>query len=571
MIYDEISKELIEFISNPIQNMQYLEKKESKFKIMFNLSSKAIIGEYINKLYPKIFFERELFYFLKVSQNEIEKLKSIDYPINKINLDLIDKTCSNYIEIISKNIYVKEKYEIESMSIKIEYILDRIKENHNLRIENIETEIIKHPVLVISYFLTEILYYLYAGILELEYKNKYYILKLKDKNKLKLKSYWMSEILEYNTKKRDKEELLKYDLIVNNKISKTLSNKIIYYIFDKFLSLQLKYLDNSILQNEKFIFLKQLVLFASIFEYFVLNGRKTIHIKEILKMKVFNKEIIDFLIKYLDKEEQFYFIRYKNNKFHRGTLEFKFGIRNYIKQMMQLKDIEWKNNSIDTMDLGGILGEAFEKQYILKFLKINLEKYNFKVFEKELKAGTNAKIKGYDTDIVLYDEKFKLYYFIQVKFKFFSNYTYLHERIKFFNGEFIQKGINQLLVLRDNFNEPSIREKLKNNKLGDATLENSYFILLHNVPFLNFYEHTGIYFYEWNLLRNILQDGYIETIENNFIKSEETTKSFKLFDIESILNYYVNSDQRIKQKFEWYEECFYNIRFMNKNFLFQDI
>ena len=74
-----------------------------------------------------------------------------------------------------------------------------------------------------------------------------------------------------------------------------------------------------------------------------------------------------------------------------------------------------------------------------------------------------------------------------------------------------------------------------------------------------------------NLLRNILQDGYIETIENNFIKSEETTKSFKLFDIESILNYYVNSDQRIKQKFEWYEECFYNIRFMNKNFLFQDI
>lgn len=363
MIYDEISKELIEFISNPIQNMQYLEKKESKFKMMFNLSSKAIIGEYINKLYPKIFFERELFYFLKVSQNEIEKLKSIDYPINKINLDLINKTCSNYIEIISKNIYVKEKYEIESMSIKIEYILDRIKENHNLRIENIETEIIKHPVLVISYFLTEILYYLSADILELEYKNKYYILKVKDKNKLKLKSYWMSEILEYNTKMMDKKQLKSYS-IDNNKISKTLSNKIISYVFDKFLYLQLKYLDKDILQSEKFIFLKQLVLFASIFEYFVLNGRKTIHIKEILKMKVFNKEIIDFLIKYLDKEEQFYFIRYKNNKFHRGTLEFKFGIRYYIKQMMQLKDIEWKNNSIDTMDLGGILGGAFEKQYI---------------------------------------------------------------------------------------------------------------------------------------------------------------------------------------------------------------
>ena len=216
MIYDEISKELIEFISNPIQNLQYLEKKEFKFKIIFYLSSKTIIGDYIKRLYPKIFFERELFYFLKVSQNEIEKLKSIDYPINKINLDLINKTCSNYIEIISKNIYVKEKYEIESMSIKIEYILDRIKENHNLRIENIETEIIKHPVLVISYFLTEILYYLYAGILELEYKNKYYILKLKDKNKLKLKSYWMSEILEYNTKIRDKE-LLKSYLIDNNK------------------------------------------------------------------------------------------------------------------------------------------------------------------------------------------------------------------------------------------------------------------------------------------------------------------------------------------------------------------
>lgn len=56
MIYDEISKELIEFISNPIQNMQYLEKKESKFKMMFNLSSKAIIGEYINENYIQKYF-----------------------------------------------------------------------------------------------------------------------------------------------------------------------------------------------------------------------------------------------------------------------------------------------------------------------------------------------------------------------------------------------------------------------------------------------------------------------------------------------------------------------------------
>ena len=102
MIYDEISKELIEFISNPIQNMQYLEKKESKFKIMFNLSSKAIIGEYINKLYPKIFFERELFYFLKVSQNEIEKLKSIDYPAY---IGILEQCFQNYLNTFCKNIF----------------------------------------------------------------------------------------------------------------------------------------------------------------------------------------------------------------------------------------------------------------------------------------------------------------------------------------------------------------------------------------------------------------------------------------------------------------------------------
>ena len=99
MHYDYISKELIEFISNPIQNMQYLEKKESKFKMMFNLSSKAIIGEYINKLYPKIFFERELFYFLKVSQNEIEnKVQAIHS--NYVNEEIINMLISDLENIL---------------------------------------------------------------------------------------------------------------------------------------------------------------------------------------------------------------------------------------------------------------------------------------------------------------------------------------------------------------------------------------------------------------------------------------------------------------------------------------
>lgn len=570
MNYDYISKELIEFISNPILNMKYLEKKTYKFRIMFYLSSKPIIGDFIKKLYPKIFFEKELLYFLKISENEIEKLKSVDYPISKINLDILNKICNNYIDIISNEIC--EEYEMEALLIKIEYILDRIKEHHNLKIENIDTKIIEKEVLVISYLLTEILYYLSADILELKYKNQCYIFKVKNKNKLKLKSYWVSEILEDNTKRRDNDILKSFSLNDKSKISQALSNKIISYVFDKFLYLQLKYLEKDILQNEKFIFLKQIVLFASIFESFVLNGKKIISRKEILKMGILNNEIIDFLIKNLDTEEEpFYFIRYKNNKFYRGSLEFKFGIRNYVGKMIELKDIEWKKNCTSNIDLGGMLGEAFEKQYILNFFKIKLEKHNFKTYEKEFKSGTKAKIKGYDTDIVLYNEKFRVYYFIQVKFKFFANYTYLHERIKFFNGEYIQKGIDQLSVLRDNFNDPSIREKLKNHKLENATLENSYFILLHNVPFLNFYEYKGIFMYEWNLLRNILQDGYVELFENNFIKSKKNGKSFEIFNIESILDYYLNNNEPMKQKYEWYKECFYDIKLMGKSFICKDI
>lgn len=577
MFYDCKDENLINFISNPIDNIDILERKVSNNKILFTLSKISIFNNIIKSLYPKLFFEKELLLLLKSSKIEIQKLKETKETNENFCPKTILNLSKNYIDIINSfNIHpkVEDEYKFETLAIKIEYTLDRIKENHNLFSRNIEMEIIKKDVIVISYFLTEVFYYINIGVLDLIYNKKKYIVNITKDNVLRLKAYWLSEILEYNTKIKDKNELQNFYLEIKskNKISRTLSNKITSYIFDKILYIQPKYFENNFLKTKEFIFFQQIVLFSSIIECFSINGQKIIHIKKLVKMSIFDNELIAFLIKNLNNEkEPFFFIKYKNNKFYRGTLEFKYGTRNFIGKMMNLKLDELKKQGLNSSDFGGIIGVAFEKQYVVNFLQTRLKEYRIETYG-EFRPNTNAKIKGYDADLVLYDKKLEIYYFIQVKFNIYSQQTFLHERIKYYNGNKNKEGIDQLLVLKKNFNDESIKKKLKQHKLYNASLQNSHFILLHNMPYLNFYETNGIYLYEWNLFRNLLQNCHIDWYKNNLIKSEESNEFPKLYDIESLLNGYFNSNNaELREKYKWYEKCYFNLKKDDINFLCKDI
>lgn len=77
MFYDCKDENLINFISNPIDNIDILERKVSNNKILFTLSKISIFNNIIKSLYPKLFFEKELLLLLKVVKLKFKSLKKL--------------------------------------------------------------------------------------------------------------------------------------------------------------------------------------------------------------------------------------------------------------------------------------------------------------------------------------------------------------------------------------------------------------------------------------------------------------------------------------------------------------
>ena len=213
-------------------------------------------------------------------------------------------------------------------------------------------------------------------------------------------------------------------------------------------------------------------------------------------------------------------------------------------------------------DFPGELGDIFDKNYIYNYLS-DLKNKDLTVYT-DFKADTGAKIKGYDIDIIIKDNRSLQFYFIQVKYLLSALPKFLVERINTFGRNPIKKGFDpQLLNLKNNFNDPSIREKLRNNGLENATLENSHFILLHNLPFLNFYESQGILFYEWNLLRNILQNGKIYWVGDKGCGASSSDEKFELHEPMKIMESYF-TDQKyrgaLSKQFNLYQSSLLSIK-----------
>ena len=155
------------------------------------------------------------------------------------------------------------------------------------------------------------------------------------------------------------------------------------------------------------------------------------------------------------------------------------------------------------------------------------------------KAGTNAKIKKYDIDLVIEDSHHNTFYFIQAKYRLSDQPTFLSEQYEVMQKDDFHKGYAlQLLSLKNNLADKSIRDKLNGLRLSAATEKNSHFILLHNMPFLNFHQIHGIYFYEWNLFRNLLKNGKIHVNQNLQIKEEYTLTDEQLCEPDRIVDAY---------------------------------
>lgn len=570
MLYEHKDRKLLEFVDNPINNVDYLHSEEKstslQAKILYRFPS---LRKFISERDKRIIFEHLYSSYLKEAKKSIGDLKPT--PNNLQNQNFIENILEEFTGFFRIGLLFDNSYEPEgfgedlaimylrvNLLTKLEYHCNRITESFDLT-EDYFHSIASNEKLWISFFLSEAYLLLRNNIFNLSFKGNEIIFKLNKTFESRVKGFWISELLESNSKISDMKVYHDISAFLgkNRTIPKEIADASIDYILDKVFSINSKYITRDISVNQRYLFLRELIFFALVLECCSLVGNNSKDRQFFLESENIRNESLLFIDQQLSSASD---ARIDNNGglvykasdsiYKRGSLGFKYGLRKFAGVLLDVKQKQLKGR-----DFKGQLGDYFEIDYVLNYLK-ELDYFGYTPFDG-FKSGNKAEIKGYDVDIVLHDSKNDIFYFIQVKYRFSALPTYLSEQFKLFNEESFKKGyLKQLLTLKDNFNHQSIRNQLISRGLGGAKAENSHFILLHNIPFLNFYEHKGVHFYEWNLLRNILQGGKIHWRKDDEFGDNSTSDELQLHKPDEIINSYLSNSvngKDLKQQFDLFK------------------
>jgi len=580
MLYENYDKELLKFVDSPIENARYLDGIQPPLSLWVKLKYRIPpLRKYISANDAKNIFEHLYASHLSRSSNCADNLSPSSY--NPYNIENINKICNElnkYFRIgllIESNLTETDKaiasdYIKINVFTKLEYHCNRISESYNLSDDYLQS-IVSEENLWISFFLSEIYLLLRCGLLSANFAGGSLAFHTSQAYEKKLSRYWLSEILEANSKLSDTKfymDMSKY-LLVNRAIPKELVNPVIDNILDKIFSIHVNYVTNDISNNKRYKFLREIIFFSLVLECNSLMGTNSVDRLYFRKGDYISDNTLSYIDNALGALSEAkinniggFIHQTTSRSYARGSLSFKYGLRKFAGALL-----ETMQNDLKGSDFKGGLGDSFETDYVLNYLK-KLDYFGFKPY-RGFKAGNKSLIKGYDVDIVLHDSENDIYYFIQVKYRFSALPTYLSERIKFFNEKSFKKGyLDQLVTLKENFNNENIRKQIDNIGLKGANTRNSHFVLLHNIPFLNFYEYKGVLFYEWNLLRNILQEGKIywkKDSNSGDISSNSKLQLHKPDDI--IAAYFDNSanGKDLKKQFELFKKsrCLFNLEKTN--------
>lgn len=436
---------------------------------------------------------------------------------------------------------------------KLEYTCNRIAENLQLRaVHNLS--LLNNANLWLCYYLSEIYFLMAHGLMTARLEGSALYIVPSGKLQRRLKSHWLADTTEAHSKISDMRTLLDMARLLKQlgHLPPAVRELLIDHTLDKCLSIHANYLSASLVRHSQYRYLREIVYFATHLELRMMLGERITPEAEL--RSCVSPATIDMINAALSGcpptlDSASSFIEYKGDAYARGALSFKYGLRKFVGHLLGVAAPSGKGQG---RNFGEVLGVGFEKDYIIDYIR-NLDDPRFKVHE-EFKPGNKAKVMGYDIDLVLQDLEEDIYYFIQVKYRLSSLPTYLSEQCRLFLEEGFRKGfVKQLAILRDNLADDSIRQKLSGSGLTGAHEHNSYFVLLHNIPFLNFYELDGIFFYEWNLLRNILRNGRLQFRKDQRFTEEHVLSKPRLHRPEELVNAYFTHPQSGAQLTDHYD------------------
>ena len=165
-------------------------------------------------------------------------------------------------------------------------------------------------------------------------------------------------------------------------------------------------------------------------------------------------------------------------------------------------------NELSEKKLNTYLGDFFEKDYLYEyFLNEDMEP-RYRVHAGVLAHEINDDTLKPDVDLIIEDMQRSWYYFVQVKYRRIGGKAYLLGDLEHILSDKLRKGIRQITDAKLAMESGALKNVLLSRNLTGASKANSAFMLVHNIPNLDFcvLPH-GVVSYEWNTLRNLFRGG----------------------------------------------------------------
>lgn len=172
--------------------------------------------------------------------------------------------------------------------------------------------------------------------------------------------------------------------------------------------------------------------------------------------------------------------------------------------------INYLANKISDEKLNHEIGMFFEKRCVFDYFTREDIKQNYCAFEGFVPHEIGDQNLNPDVDLIIKDIKRNQYYFTQVKYLRTGGRAYILGDTDHIATDKINKGLRQLTDARLALKEGKLDEILKIKGVYDCTNENSHLLLVHNIFNFDFtIWPQGVISYEWNTLRNVLNNGMI--------------------------------------------------------------
>ncbi|WP_440205654.1 hypothetical protein [Actinobacillus pleuropneumoniae] len=403
--------------------------------------------------------------------------------------------------------------------------------------------------------INELLSLCIAGKIKVRVFNKKIIFSPADSfSKKEFYATWFSRYIEASSNLSTIKHILELSTLLKGKVN----DDVLDFIFDKVFSIKFSEIPiaGRNLGCVRLLVLSIEIIF-SIQYYLIANKTSYISIDELLDKFNLKKEDVVLLLELQKKQlvsEQFLFG--KESELRINVTTFIKCIRTFFHKLSE----EFKEVDKREYLLGGIF---FEENSIKNRMSSLDYQHRYAVFNG-INRG-DIKIKNeLDIEYIIYDKEEKRYYFIQSKYSIFGERSYFEGEVKQIQSD-ISKGLKQLRSARDLFEQGRLDLHLNKVGIENATLDNSSFILLHNIPQLDFQiTKDKIALYDWNTFRNLLKNGEciieddgVYSLDKNIMLGNPQVVINKLLSehkIYSLLKSRIDMNHKIVNRFTFYDK-----------------